>query len=388
MKKKSKRKICIIISARPSYARIKSVLKEIKKRKNLELILILTASTLLDRYGNLINDVKKDGFKVNYKVHMLIEGGNLVTSAKSTGLSIIELSTLLDRLNPDVVLTIADRYETIATAISASYINIPIGHVQGGEITGSIDEKVRHAVTKLSNIHFVSNKTAYNRVIKMGEDPDSVFITGCPSIDLAAQVLENHQTPFNPIKKYGGVGSQIDLSQGYFVIMQHPVTTEYDLARVQVTEILKAVNNIKMPILWFWPNVDAGSDGISEGIRIFRENEKNKNIWFFKNMAPTDFLRLLYDSKGIIGNSSVAIRECSFLGVPAVNIGTRQNGRCRGKNIIDVECDRKAIRKAIENHLKNDKIPGEKIYGDGTAGEKIAKLLAEIDYNTEKMLFY
>ena len=182
MKKKSKRKICIIISARPSYARIKSVLKEIKKRKNLELILILTASTLLDRYGNLINDVKKDGFKVNYKVHMLIEGGNLVTSAKSTGLSIIELSTLLDRLNPDVVLTIADRYETIATAISASYINILIGHVQGGEITGSIDEKVRHAVTKLSDLHFVSNKLAAKRLKKMGENPKNIFVTGCPSI--------------------------------------------------------------------------------------------------------------------------------------------------------------------------------------------------------------
>jgi UDP-hydrolysing UDP-N-acetyl-D-glucosamine 2-epimerase len=308
--------------------------------------------------------------------------------AKTTGLGLIELATAFNNLKPDIVLTIADRYETIATAIAGSYMNIPVAHVQGGEVTGSIDEKVRHAVTKLSNLHFVSNQTAYNRVIKMGEEPNTVFITGCPSIDIAARVLEKPDLPIDPIKQYGGVGSKVDLTNGYYVVMHHPVTTEYRMAREQVTEVLKAVNEINKPILWFWPNVDAGSDGTSKGIRAFRENVENNNIWFFKNFSPMDFLKLLYNSNGIIGNSSVAIRECSFLGVPAVNIGTRQMGRTRGKNVTDIGYNHSEIKSAILHNLKGVQTTGENIYGDGASGEKIASLLAEQEYKIDKILTY
>src|SRR3990172_12570026 len=149
----------------------------------------------------------------------------------------------------------------------------------------------------------------------MGEEPDTVFVTGCPSIDLAAAILENPGLSFDPFEKYGGVGQPVDVSNGYLVVMQHPVTTEYEESRKHVTETLYAVSDLNIPTLWFWPNVDAGSDGTSKGIRVFRELENVSNIHFFKNMEPQDFLRLIYNSKCIIGNSSVAIRECSFLGV-------------------------------------------------------------------------
>lgn len=213
-------------------------------------------------------------------------------------------------------------------------MNIPVAHVQGGEVTGSIDEKVRHAVTKLSNMHFVSTEKAQERLLRMGEAPEHVYITGCPSIDLAAEILSNPVLDFDPFERYGGVGSTVDLSSGYLIVMQHPVTTEYEQARQHIEETLYAVHDIGLPVLWFWPNVDAGSDGTSKGIRIFREVAQPRDIHFFKNMAPTDFLRLLYNSKALIGNSSVGIRECAFLGVPTVNIGNRQTGRARE------ECDR------------------------------------------------
>jgi len=383
-----RRKVCVVVTARPSYSRIKSALRAIAEHPDLELQLVVAASALLDRYGNTIEYIQRDGFEIAARVYMVLEGENLVTSAKSTGLGLAELATVFDNLRPDVVVTIADRYETLATAVAASYMNIAVAHVQGGEVSGSIDEKVRHAVTKLSNLHFVATQKAAERVIRMGEDPSTVFITGCPSIDLAASILENPALDFDPIAKYGGVGAPLDISDGYLVVMQHPVTTEYEQARRHITETLYAIRDLGLPTLWFWPNVDAGSDGTSEGIRAFRENEHVPNIHFFKSMNPEDFLHVIHNSCCIVGNSSVAIRECSFLGVPAVNIGTRQAGRERGCNVIDVDYDRHAIMEAVRYQVRNGRAPADPLYGDGRAGQRIADLLARVELTVEKRLTY
>lgn len=379
-----KRKICVVITSRASYARIKSVLKEIKKDSGLELQLILGASLLLDKYGTGANVIEQDGFKAQAHVYMVIEGENPITMAKTTGIGLLELPTVLNDLKPDIVLTVADRYETIATAIAASYMNIPIAHIQGGEITGSIDEKVRHAVTKLSNLHFVSNKKCGERVIQMGEDPATVFVTGCPSVDLAREIAKEPKMSFEPFKKYKGVGSIFDLSKKYIIVMQHPVTTEYELVFEQISETLKAVYDIKFPTLWFWPNVDAGSDKVSKAIRMFREKHNPTFIHLFKNMSPEDFLRVLNNCSCIVGNSSVGIRESSFLGVPSVNIGTRQNGRERGSNCIDVCCRSEEIKRAIKKQINNGRYPSEEIYGDGMAGKKIVRILRKVKLGKEK----
>jgi len=260
--------------------------------------------------------------------------------------------------------------------------------VQGGEVTGSIDEKVRHAVTKLANLHLVSTQLAAERVRRLGEEAQSVHVTGCPSIDIAAEVAASPALDFDPFDKYGGVGPRADLSKGYLVVMQHPVTTEYDESRMQVDETLYAVKDLGLPVLWFWPNVDAGSDGTSKGIRVFREKEDPGNFHLFRNMFPEDFLRLLCGASAIVGNSSVAIRECSYLGVPAVNIGTRQMGRERGQNVIDVDHDRGAIAGAIAEHVGRGKAPRDLLYGDGKAGERIADCLASAPLTVEKRLTY
>ncbi|MBJ2174585.1 UDP-N-acetylglucosamine 2-epimerase (hydrolyzing) [Aureibaculum sp. A20] len=383
----SKRKICVVVTARPSYSRVKTALKAINEHPNLELQLVVAGSALLGRYGNAVDVIEKDGFTISEKVFMVLEGENKTAMAKTTGLGVMELANVFYKLQPDAVITIADRFETIATSIAAAYQNIPLVHLQGGEVTGNIDEKVRHANTKLADIHFVSTDDAKERVIKMGENPDFVINTGCPSIDLADEVLQHPDLDFDPIEKYGGVGSSLNWKEGYIVVMQHPVTTEYKEARNDVTKTLEAVHELNIPTFWFWPNVDAGSDGTSSGIRSFRERIKPQNIHFFKNMEPDDFLRLLINSQCLIGNSSVGIRECSYLGVPVVNIGTRQNRRERGKNVMDVTYDKQKIAGAIKERIAS-KREKEQIYGNGTSGEKIADQLSKIELNFHKTIMY
>src|SRR4051812_47975484 len=233
-----KRKICVVITARPSYSRVKTALQAIKDHPALELQLVVAASALLDRYGSAINFIEKDGFEITAKVFNVLEGENLTAAAKTTGIGILELSTVFDNIKPDIIVTIADRFETMATAISAAFMNIPLAHIQGGEVTGNIDEKVRHSITKLADYHFASSENARDRIIKLGEDPQMVFNTGCPSIDLAQEILDKKQLGFDPYEKYGGVGSRPDLSKGYIVVMQHPVTNEYQESRKQIEATL------------------------------------------------------------------------------------------------------------------------------------------------------
>lgn len=382
----TKRKICVVITARPSYSRIKTALSAINEHPDLELQLVVAASALLDRYGSAIEYIINDGFKITSKVFNVLEGENLTAAAKTTGIGIMELSTVFENLKPDIVVTIADRFETMATAIAASYMNIPLAHIQGGEVTGNIDEKVRHAITKLADYHFVATNGAKKRVIKLGEDVDYVFNTGCPSIDLAASVSSSPSLNFDVYKKYGGVGAKPDISDGYWVVMQHPVTSEINESRKQVEETLHAMLEKNEPVLWFWPNVDAGADGTSTGLRAFREKYELAKFHFFKNMEPNDFLKLLINSKGLIGNSSVGIRECAFLGVPVINIGTRQNKRERGDNIIDVSYDKKEIAIALGG--LDSKKQTSTVYGGGSAGKKIAHLLAELPLKFYKTINY
>lgn len=245
---------------RASYAKIKPILKAISKHPDLELQVVLAASALLERFGNLEAIVRKDGYNIDGKIYMVLEGENLVTSAKSTGIGVVEFATMFQSLSPDIVVVIGDRYELMAPAIAASYMNIPLAHVQGGEITGDVDEKVRHAVTKLADMHFPSTRLAADRLIKMGENPEMVFFTGCPSIDICGDVVKYPEWEFDLYKKYGGVGSFPDLSSGYYIVMQHPVTTEFHQGFAQIEETLHAMIKVTKPVIWFWPNVDAGSD--------------------------------------------------------------------------------------------------------------------------------
>lgn len=378
----------MVMTARASYGKIRPILHAVKAHKDLELQLVCAASAVLDRFGAADVVAEKDGFRVDERIFMVLEAETLLTSAKSTGIGVMDFAAAFDRLKPDVVLVMADRYEVIAAAIAASYMNIPLAHAQGGEVSGNIDEKVRHAITKLSDIHFPSTELAREWIIRMGENPEKVFWTGCPSIDEVKDIIKTPDLGYDPYLKYGGVGPRPDLSGGYIICMQHPVTTDYDKAREQIRETLYALNDYKRPVLWFWPNVDAGSDGVSKEIRAFREKLNPGHMHFFKNMSPEDFLRLLYNGHGIVGNSSVAIRESSYMGVPAVNVGTRQLHRQRGPNVIDAPCERAAILDAVNKWLGPVKKPRSDMFGDGSAGVQIADILARVDLGFAKTLHY
>lgn len=381
------RKICVVITARASYSRIKAALLELKNNPDVELQLVVAASAMLNRYGSAYKQIEADGFVINDKVYSILEGENGITQVKTTGVGMMELASIFDRNKPDAVVTIADRYETIATAIAAAYMNIPLIHIQGGEITGNIDEKVRHAITKLADVHLAASRQAADRIIRMGEDPDYVYVTGCPSIDLAAEAMRNPVLDFDPIERYGGSGEKPFEPKDYYVVIQHPVTDEAEHSYEQAMETLNAMYELGKNVYWIWPNPDSGSDGTSKAIRIFREHKKPQNIWFFRDIPSKDFLRILLNSNGIVGNSSVGIRECSFLGVPAVNIGSRQSKRDRAANVVDVAPNKEAILAGIEKAGQFNR-ESSTLYGDGCSGKKIADLIATVPLRYSKRLNY
>jgi UDP-hydrolysing UDP-N-acetyl-D-glucosamine 2-epimerase len=382
-----KRKVCVVVASRANYGRVKYLMKALQENPQTELQLIVGASTLLYRFGKAVDIIIRDGFTPLRNLYYVVEGETLVTQAKSTGLGIVELSTAFEDLKPDVVVTVADRFETMATAIAASYMNLPLAHLQGGEVTGNIDDRVRHAITKLADVHFVATAAARERVIRMGEAPETVFNYGCPAMD----VLINDDLTINNenMRNYGGTGKSMDWETPFVLMIQHPVTTSFGQGYQQVTETLEALNRFKkIPKVVLWPNIDAGTDDVSKAIRVFRENNYDENFHYYRNFSPEDFARVLKNCICAVGNSSSFIREGSFLGTPVVLIGDRQEGREHGDNIIISDYNRDEIETKIQSQLVHGSYKSSKIFGDGHAGVKIASKLAEIEFSLKKKIVY
>lgn len=377
-------KICCIITARPSYSRVKALLDELKNDDSFELELIVTSSALIEKNGKVVDFIKRDGFNVYAEVHTILESSTLANSVRSVGMALFQLPSIVREMNPDAIITIADRYETISNAITSSYMNIPLIHIQGGEVSGSIDNKVRHAITKLSDIHFVSTELSRERVVKMGENPKKVFNTGCPSVDLARIVDLETKNYYDLLSKNTDLGINFSLEQKYIVVLQHPDTMEYLDSESQIINTLNAVTSFNLPLVFFWPNIDAGSDTISKQLRKLSVNKPNLEIKFIKNLDGLDFLRLLKNCSVLVGNSSVGVRECSYLGVPVVNIGKRQHHREKSNNLIDVDYKEDEIKKGIEFQLNNKSINKSNLYGDGYSSSKIVEILKKINYDYKK----
>jgi len=385
------RKILFFIGSRANYSSIKSVMEEVKKRKDLKLQIILGASGLIDKYGDLYKALKKDGFNVNKKIYFLIEGENPVTMAKSTGLGLIGIADALHELRPDLVFTVGDRFETMATTLATTYMNIPLAHTMGGEVSGTIDESIRHAVTKFSHIHFPASKDAANRIFKLGEKKQNIFNYGCPRIDLVKKELKkNRIKELNKSLFLEGVGFKLDLNKKFLIVSQHPVTTEFGSSEYQIINTLKAVNMTGLQCIVIWPNSDAGSQDIAKGIRKWREKVDTKKMHFFKMLKIEDYIQLLNHTSCLIGNSSSGIRECAFIGTPVVNIGTRQNGRDKSKNVISSNYDVRMIFKSINKQIKmGRKYKSDNIYGSGNAAKKIIDRISSLkNINIQKMIRY
>lgn len=365
------KKIMIPIMNRANYGRLKSVLSSISFSQKLSLQLIVGGSTLLDKYGCI--EAEKDGFKILDTIYCVVEGNPPVCMSTTLGLLTIQFCKLLETYKPNAVLVHADRYEMLALAASAAYMNIPVIHTQGGEISGNIDNKVRNAITMLADIHFTATELSTRRVLEMRRDA-KVYNVGCPSIDIAKTVVDS-------FIKCNGVGKEIDFSSPYIVVMFHPVTTEFGMVEKQVTEIIKAIEKINIQTVWFWNNVDAGNDDVSSTLRKWREMEGAKNVGFYKNFTPENFYCLFTNPRLIclLGNSSCGIREGSYLQVPYVCVGTRQLNREHGDNVIFVDYDEDQIFKEVQSIIKYKKTPKKYYgYGDGTAGKQIVNILERI----------
>jgi UDP-hydrolysing UDP-N-acetyl-D-glucosamine 2-epimerase len=373
-----KKKILFCITARASFSRIKNAILALKKKKNIEVIVLASGSALLENYGRVVELIKKEGIKVAEELYTSFQGDTSLGMALTTASTIEATARSLVRISPDIVVTIADRYETLGSAIAASYCGFPLAHIQGGEVTGNIDERVRHAITKLSDIHLVSNQNSRSRIIKMGEKKSSIFVTGCPSLDIIREAKkEIDKNQIEKIINYYGVGKKFKISEPFVVVLQHSETEAFHKSYEHMIKILEIVERIKITPLIFWPNIDVGSDAISKAIRVMRERGALKNARFLKNIEGKMFVKLLSLSKCLIGNSSAGIRECSFMGVPVVNIGKRQEGRLCANNVINVGWNSKKIFNAINKQINRSHYKSSKIYGDSFAGKKIAEVLSK-----------
>jgi len=387
---KEKRKVCVVTGSRAEYGRVKSILEAIQEHPGLELILVVTGAHLLRKYGESVLEIEKDGFPIAEKVYLIVEGENPLTMTKSTGLGIIELATVYDKYRPDIVVVPTDRFETLSAAIAAAFMNITLVHIQGGETSGTIDESIRHAITKFTNVHFPATEQSRQRLIRMGEDPATVFNVGCPATDLLVRVDPGTR---EELFKHPDVvpmdGRILHPDRPYLLVVQHPVTTEFGKGYEQIQETLFAVRETGLQSIMLWPNPDAGSDEISLGIRRFILHHGQENLFLYRNFSNELFIRLMYHAACMVGNSSAGIREACYFGVPVVNIGSRQNNRERGSNVMDVWYERKKICEAIQRQLAVGRYPVEMIYGDGTAGRQIAEILSRIPLDgTQKRISY
>ncbi len=383
-----KRKVCVVIGSRANYSSIRSAMTAIAEHPELELYVIVGASAVLDRYGTVTDLIERDGFEIAARVFMLIEGETLATMAMSTGLGLIELPSVFDRIRPDIVLTVGDRFETMATTLAAAYMNIPIAHTMGGEVSGTIDESIRHAVTKFAHIHFPASSDARDRIVQLGEREQDVYLVGCPRIDLVSNMLAGGDDSLAGLFDQG-VGDSIDLDGKFLLVSQHPVTTEYGEGGSQITTTLEAARATGLPAIVLWPNADAGSEDISRGIRKWRERGLGKNMHFFKNLPTATYIQLMARTACLVGNSSSGVREGAFIGTPVVNIGTRQAGRRRGQNVVDTAHDVDAVSRGLARQIEHGRYASDPIYGDGAAGKRIADVLAtKTDIQIQKRITY
>ena len=379
------KKILIITERRADFSRFKPIIKIIRKEKNLDYQLIVTGLHLVKEYGYTIKEIQSEKFKISYKFNMFDkkyfknnDGAEMISALGNT---FKILPQIVKKTKPDLILSGFDIAANFALSVTGAHMNIPVAHIQGGEVSGTIDESIRHGMSKFSNIHFTANKETKKRLIKMGEEKKNIYSVGCPSID--ALFSEKNISKKNILKKF-----RINLDKPFIVVIQHPVTSEIEKSSIQMKKTLEAISKIKHQHLIIFPNNDAGSKNILKMI-------VKSNLNYTKTLSLREYKTLLSHKMLLVGNSSSGIHETASFNVPVVNIGSRQEGRMKPKNIINVKHDYKQIVNAIKKGMSikfNKKIQSIKNpYGDGKSAERIIKIIKKIDltnFNTQKKLTY
>jgi GDP/UDP-N,N'-diacetylbacillosamine 2-epimerase (hydrolysing) len=367
------RKIAVVTGTRAEYGYLKPLMKAIEKDRTLELIPFITGMHLLPEFGDTKKIVTRD-FPTSIEIPMTLKGDSHKDMALYLAEGIKNFTEYFAAHPPDILIVLGDRSESLAAALAAVYLNIPVGHINGGDVTGTtIDESIRHTLTKLSHIHFVHTAENAKRVQNMGEDKKRIFITGALTLDTI-----NHaplQTKTEIFKKYG-----LDPKKTTFLVVQHPITTLKDNGYSQLKELFSALQSLKHQTIFIYPNCDAGG---KQFIDLIENNLKNEYIHGFKNIEHEDYLSLLKASDLMLGNSSSGIIEAPSFKIPVINIGTRQQGRNRSANIIDVEPKKISILRAVTYALHNKGFAKKakqtkNKFGDGHAAQKIVTILKHI----------
>ena len=371
-----KRKVLIVTERRADFSRFKPIIDKINSEKKLDYILIVTGIHMLKKYGSSIKEIKEIGFNIHesfnmYSDYLSKKKDDGAEMSKSLGIAIIEISKILKKTKPDLVLSGFDIAANLAVTISAAHMNIPVAHIQGGEVSGTIDESIRHAMSKFAHYHLVSNQDAKKRLIKMGEKKQNIFVVGCPSIEALYEQKKLNSFYFK--KKIG-----LDIEKKFLIVIQHSVTSELNKVKFQIKETIKAVKKFKMQTLFVCPNNDAGSTFIIDEIK------SNSFFYYSPTLKLDEYRTLLENCFILVGNSSSGIHEASSFKKPVINIGTRQNGRLRSKNIIDVDYSHKKIFKKLKmlNNVKKYKKITSRLtnpYAIKNTSMKIVNIIKKID---------
>lgn len=373
----------MVLVDRANYGRLKPVMREIGQHSQLELQVIAAGTMVLERFHRPVDGVRADGFSVPSEIYMELEGSTPATMAKSIGLGISEFANEFIRLKPDVVMLIGDRYEALAACIAAAYMNLCIVHVQGGEVSGSIDESARHAISKFAQYHFPATKQSFDNLLRLGERPDTILGYGCPSSDIA-RTLDRKLQP--QTVSLTGSGCEIDVEAPYLLVLYHPTTTEFGDERAQMDAVMEALRRVEMQSILLWPNIDAGSDHISKAIRVFRDQYKPEWLRVITNLTPESYLQVLANSACAIGNSSSFVRDSSYFGTPVVSVGHRQLGREHAENVLDVNFEPDVIEKGIRQQLAHGRYAASTLFGDGYVARRITEALAGLEPYIQKRL--
>jgi UDP-hydrolysing UDP-N-acetyl-D-glucosamine 2-epimerase len=380
-----RRKICVVLVDRANYGRLKPVMRAIAARPELELQTIAAGTMVLERFDQPVRVVREDGFEVNGEIYLELEGSTPATMAKSVGFGVVEFASEFQRLKPDLVLLIGDRYEALSAAIAAAYMNICIAHIQGGEVSGSIDESARHAISKFSHFHFPSTRRSGEYLVRMGERPESILGVGCPSSDIA-RTLDRSVAP--EIVNASGAGAEIDVKRPFLLVLFHPTTTEYGGERAQMEALLEALDRLRTQTILLWPNIDAGADHISKAIRVFRVNRQPDWLRTLTNLTPENYLKVLANAACAVGNSSSFVRDAGYFGTPIVLVGSRQEGRETDLHVTRAAPLAGPIYEATAAQLGRGRYAPSALYGDGFVSERIAHALTEIEPYIQKRLHY
>ena len=372
-------KLLFFTGSRGEWGYLRPILNKCKKMK-IKFHLCVTNMHLLDNFGYSLKEIEKDGFKINDKIYMALDGYNKHTVTKSMGVLMSSFVDTVNRINPDWIVIAGDRGETLIASIVAAYTDTPIAHIQAGELSGNIDGQARHAIGKFSNLHFASNQDAAMRLKKLGEEKFRIKLVGAPQLDDLNKLKYNNLITFKT--KYN-----INLNNGYLLVIYHPPQEQIESIKIDLNSIFKFLNKIKLKKIWISPNNDAGSSIIkSEFLR-----KRKSDDYLFDNLPRNEYLILLKNTRCIIGNSSSGILESPTFKTPCINIGKRQFGRLRAKNIIDVNIPKvsnllnaykKSQSKSFKNKIKNLKNP----YGDGNSSERILKIILNTKID-DKLMF-